>query len=946
MATTNIVMPPISSEGSSNLAKAKNTNTNAGNKEGAKGVVEEGELANPRIPNTMCQLPSLSPEQQVASAEEKGMLLKERVKTTAKVAGLAALKLSAVKGRKEGGEGEVKVRLDGGKEILRAMAEVSDIRQRRMNQESNPDGKHGSAGSKKKKRREELMRRRQEMEQQMREQEAKLAELAEEAKKKAEEAKTKAKLEMMGTEAQAEAEERIRSEAEAVAQLEKVKNSEIAQQRINIEQNAKDKEVELAKLTEKARRKVEEQMKADEAAITMMEKQAAELVKKREELAQRVKLNQEKASYEEEQLALQQGQLKQKGMRQKLAEKLHKIAASSGGWRKIAKNNVALHALIGLKKGAGEETEREEPLDLPFAKPAMLQEPLPGVCNLCMSSEGLPVSHAAAAEGHLNCLAAIMKADRDLLSEVDASERTPAFYAAANGNAEALNLLLQAGCDVTQPDESGDRPLHAAATGGNEQCARTLLSVGGLLFADPQPRNCRGMTPAHMASSVDVLESLFECGAEMDSRDNNGRTPLFFAAATDKVEAVNFLCEVIDSQGIELGQPDRRGDTPLHAAACNGATSSVLLLLQYGTPPDVRNSKGLRPIDLAARRGHTAVEKVLKEYELHHSISDSYFDSVLFLATLDGHRKVKEILVDPNTIGDVPEQIRKSIISQSFVELGSSTELLPDDDILMSDKPHLNDDLSSNLSGATLQKQASMWSMRRGSSIRLQQWGDWIAYEDEATHAIFWYNHITQDTQWERPDEIEILQHEDMEAKAPEFKQLAAKSMRLRKDGDWISYTAPDGRILYYNDTTSEFQWERPALLLPIAPEINGDGDGRQCLIGNGEDEMMTDAASQWIKYKDPASGLSFWHDHKSGTSKWDAPLVVDQQQQPGDILEDTHCSSNGTNEQGKAQSHEGNIIQVGEGEEDATEVTSGVNDLFGAKAGGGVPPHHMKVVG
>ncbi len=46
-------------------------------------------------------------------------------------------------------------------------------------------------------------------------------------------------------------------------------------------------------------------------------------------------------------------------------------------------------------------------------------------------------------------------------------------------------------CDVTQPDANGDRPLHAAATGGNEDCMRTLLSVGGLLFADPQPRSAR-----------------------------------------------------------------------------------------------------------------------------------------------------------------------------------------------------------------------------------------------------------------------------------------------------------------------------------------------------------------------------------------------------------------------------------------------------------------------
>ncbi len=127
-------MPQISSKGLLKIDKVKNTDTNADNKEGTKGVVQEGELASPHTPQTMCQLPSLSPQQQIASAKEKGRLLKERFKTTAKVAGLAALKLSTIEGRKERSEGEAKVRLDGGNEILRAMAEVSDVRQRRINQ--------------------------------------------------------------------------------------------------------------------------------------------------------------------------------------------------------------------------------------------------------------------------------------------------------------------------------------------------------------------------------------------------------------------------------------------------------------------------------------------------------------------------------------------------------------------------------------------------------------------------------------------------------------------------------------------------------------------------------------------------------------------------------------------------------------------------------------------
>ncbi len=106
---------------------------------------------------------------------------------------------------------------------------------------------------------------------------------------------------------------------------------------------------------------------------------------------------------------------------------------------------------------------------------------------------------------------------------------------------------------------------------------------------------------------------------------------------------------------------------------------------------------------------------------------------------------------------------------------------------------------------------------------------------------------------------------------------------------------------------------------------------------------MTYAAASQKIGYKDPASGISsIWHDNKPGASKWGGtPLAMDQHQ-PADILEDrTRCCSGGMNERtGKTPpSHESDIIQVGEREEGTTEVISDVNDLFGAKVGGGVPP-------
>jgi ankyrin repeat protein len=201
------------------------------------------------------------------------------------------------------------------------------------------------------------------------------------------------------------------------------------------------------------------------------------------------------------------------------------------------------------------------------------------------------------------------------------------------------------------------------------------------------------------------METLLEYGADLGAQDSHGRTPLFFAAATDRIEVADFLCDFLDVEGRELGTPDSRGDTPLHAAACNGATACVLLLLQYGTAPSERNLKGMRPIDLAARRGHTAAEKILAEYQLHHAVGNSYFDSVLFLATLEGHKKAKLAL-----------------------EAGAADKIVNSADITS----------ISHGEDPSLVKQKSMWSLRRGRSMRLQQWGDWIAYEDQETHSLFW----------------------------------------------------------------------------------------------------------------------------------------------------------------------------------------------------------------
>ncbi|CAM9559454.1 unnamed protein product [Scytosiphon promiscuus] len=262
------------------------------------------------------------------------------------------------------------------------------------------------------------------------------------------------------------------------------------------------------------------------------------------------------------------------------------------------------------------------------------------VCAQCLVHQrGMSSAHLAAAAGHATCLETIQSANRELLVQADSSGRSPLFYACANAHADVAELLIQEdprGCHVA--DTNGDTPLHAAALAGSRLCCRLLLQQGR---SGVEPLNAMHMTPAHLAASNEVLEMLSQHGANLNAKDADLRTPLFVACASDRLEKAEFLCELLEYADQDLGEADKRGDTPMHAAAYNGSTACLLLLLQYGVEPDARNAKGLRPIDLASRRGQTACEKILMEYQLHHHVNNSCFDSVLFLATLEASLPTK-----------------------------------------------------------------------------------------------------------------------------------------------------------------------------------------------------------------------------------------------------------------------------------------------------------------
>ncbi|CAM9827182.1 unnamed protein product, partial [Ectocarpus sp. 8 AP-2014] len=460
-----------------------------------------------------------------------------------------------------------------------------------------------------------------------------------------------------------------------------------------------------------------------------------------------------------------------------------------------------------------------------------------GVCAHCRTHQReMSTAHLAAAAGHLTCLEAIQSTQREMLAEVDSSGRSPLFYACANAHADAADLLIQESPQSCHAmDVNRDTPLHAAALAGSRLCCRLLLQHGRSAV---EPLNEMEMTPAHLAANNDVLEVLSQHGANLNAKDADLRTPLFVACASDRLEKAEFLCELLEYADQDLGEVDKRGDTPMHAAAYNGSTACLLLLLQYGVEPDARNTKGLRPIDLASRRGQSACEKILMEYQLHHHVNNSYFDSVLFLATLEGHKRCRETL--------------NSVKQQGDTTVGAQED-------------------------SALVRPQSLMSLRRERSVRLEHWGDWISYEDQNEKSVFWYNHVEEKSQRDAPTGV----------REGSASSLTKASMRLKREGDWIEYTLPDGNVFYYNDKNNEFQWERPDDLSSTAVAQEwADEDER--LEG---DTGIGGSTGDWMAFKDPSTGLVFWYNQVTDESQWEPP---EEDREVGDRRADTESRADG----------------------------------------------------
>ena len=302
--------------------------------------------------------------------------------------------------------------------------------------------------------------------------------------------------------------------------------------------------------------------------------------------------------------------------------------------------------------------------------------------------------HLAAKEGHIKLASEYLITELRLdVNQKDNNKRTPAMYAAANGEAGMVELLFDNGADIRLKDSRGMNILHYAVQ------SASMSTVKYLCFELPaedaawlvNQRSDDHKTPLHLAAEGEshggelVSDLLQIRGIDVNIEDSEGKTALMYAAIIGSTAVVKALCRyhltrisgtdmkgwnilhhAIMGSSLETFQffsrdrssevcsmvsdGDNTGIQPLHLAAFSGNTEIVSLLLEFeGIDVNVEDGEGVTGMMYAAQAGQTGVLALLIERTdtivnkidhdgrtvAHHAAMGGFPETVRYLCTVD-----------------------------------------------------------------------------------------------------------------------------------------------------------------------------------------------------------------------------------------------------------------------------------------------------------------------
>ncbi|KAL8245304.1 hypothetical protein R6Q59_011562 [Mikania micrantha] len=235
--------------------------------------------------------------------------------------------------------------------------------------------------------------------------------------------------------------------------------------------------------------------------------------------------------------------------------------------------------------------------------------------------------HLAAGGGHVDILRLLLVKGANV-DAVTKDGNTALHLAVEERRRDCARLLLASSARVDVCNSSaGETPLHIAAALGDENMVNLLIQKG----ANKDIRNRYMKTAYDVAvehghtrlfdalgladalclaatkGDIRTIKRLLEGGVSINRADQYGWTVLHRASFKGRADIVQILIK----KGVDLDARDNDGYTALHCAVESGHAEVIELLVKNGADVDARTIKGATALQIAASLNYIGVTRVL-----------------------------------------------------------------------------------------------------------------------------------------------------------------------------------------------------------------------------------------------------------------------------------------------------------------------------------------------
>jgi serine/threonine-protein phosphatase 6 regulatory ankyrin repeat subunit A len=238
-------------------------------------------------------------------------------------------------------------------------------------------------------------------------------------------------------------------------------------------------------------------------------------------------------------------------------------------------------------------------------------------------------------------------------------------YASARGIQKTISFLLEKRARINLPDWNGNIPLHYVAYSIRREAHKVLKMLLEYDSSCVDVKNHKGSTPLHQVASGRIVDptvclkhmrTLLYHNAQLNTKNNAGKTALYYAVKNDRREMVASLLK----NGASCMLSDDDGNLPIHAAAAYGTSKGAdamidLLVKNNTTCINASNRDGNTPLHIAALIGET--------YSLHKGEHKKRCQNIVRSLILNGAEK-NRVNNDNETASDIAQRLgSKKIIA-------------------------------------------------------------------------------------------------------------------------------------------------------------------------------------------------------------------------------------------------------------------------------------------